>query len=89
MQLTLEQEKFYGKILKDGQNQIHDMTSATFLVVLFMWTDLQSWEQGKPGGTGSRMGNSNIGMSSVGISIGELLTHHSTSAENIRSFQSK
>uniref|UniRef100_A0A3Q7F1E5 Uncharacterized protein n=1 Tax=Solanum lycopersicum TaxID=4081 RepID=A0A3Q7F1E5_SOLLC len=54
--------------------------------------DIKRWskselEAGKPGGTGSRMGNSNIGMSSVGISIGELLTHHSTSAENIRSFQ--
>ncbi|KAM3361678.1 hypothetical protein P3S68_016532 [Capsicum galapagoense] len=42
---------------------------------------------GKPDGTGSRMGNSNIGMSSVGIPIRELLTHHSTSAEYIRSFQ--
>ncbi|XP_049385242.1 uncharacterized protein LOC125849242 [Solanum stenotomum] len=50
--------------------------------------DIKRWSKsGKPGGTGSRMGNSNIGMSSVGISIGELLTHHSTSAENIRSFQ--
>ncbi|KAM3250919.1 hypothetical protein P3L10_004989 [Capsicum annuum] len=42
---------------------------------------------GKPDGAGSRMGNSNIGMSSVGIPIRELLTHHSTSAEYIRSFQ--
>ncbi|XP_070023511.1 uncharacterized protein [Nicotiana sylvestris] len=50
--------------------------------------DIRRWSKsGKPDGTGSRMGTSNIGMSSVGIPIGELLSHHSTSAENIRSFQ--
>ncbi|CAN4081913.1 unnamed protein product [Withania somnifera] len=50
--------------------------------------DIKRWSKsGKTDGTGSRMGNSNIGMSSVGIPMGELLTHKSTSAENIRSFQ--
>ncbi|CAN4080301.1 unnamed protein product [Withania somnifera] len=50
--------------------------------------DIKRWSKsGKTDGMGSRMRNSNIGMSSVGIPIGELLTHHSTSTENIRSFQ--
>ena len=44
-------------------------------------------ELGKPDSTGSRLMVSHIGMSSIGISIGQLLAHDDTSVQEITQFQ--
>ena len=44
-------------------------------------------ELGKPDSTGSRLMVSHIGMSSIGISIGQLLAHDDTSVQEITHFQ--
>ncbi|XP_055804528.1 uncharacterized protein LOC129873455 [Solanum dulcamara] len=81
-----------GEVLRKDNTNLSKSDAADPRTGEVLRKDIKRWSKselgaGKPGGTGSRMGNSNIGMSSVGIPIGELLTHHSTSAENIRNFQ--
>ncbi|MCD9637937.1 hypothetical protein HAX54_021488 [Datura stramonium] len=81
-----------GEVLRKDNINLSKSDAADPRAGEVLRKDIKRWtkselEAGKPDGTGSRMGNSNIGMSSVGIPIGELLSHHSTSAENIRSFQ--
>lgn len=81
-------EPIMGEVLGKDNINLSKSDSLDPRVGEVLRKDIKRWSKsGKPGSPGSRMGNSNMGMSSVGISIGELLTHHSTSAENIRSFQ--
>ncbi|KAL7241415.1 hypothetical protein ACSBR1_014081 [Camellia fascicularis] len=50
--------------------------------------DFKKWTRvGKPDSTGSRLMVSHIGMSSIGISIGQLVAHHDTSVQEITHFQ--
>ncbi|XP_057464999.1 uncharacterized protein LOC130754768 isoform X2 [Actinidia eriantha] len=50
--------------------------------------DFKKWTRvGKPDSTGSRLMVSHIGMSSIGISIGQLLAHDDTSVQEITQFQ--
>lgn len=44
---------------------------------------------GKPKGTSSRLANSHIGMSSIGISLEELLNHEGSAVEEIIQFQGR
>ncbi|KAK4347442.1 hypothetical protein RND71_033781 [Anisodus tanguticus] len=83
-----------GEVLRKDNINFSKLDAADTRAGEVLRKDIKRWskselEAGKSDGTGSRMGTSNIGMSSVGIPIGELLSHQSTSAENIRSFQRK
>lgn len=50
--------------------------------------DFKKWTRvGKPDSNGSRLMVSHIGMSSIGISIGQLVAHHDTSVQEITHFQ--
>ncbi|XP_077253775.1 uncharacterized protein LOC143892795 [Tasmannia lanceolata] len=51
--------------------------------------DFKKWTRvaGNPESSGSRLTVSNIGMSSIGISVGQLLTHEASSAEEVVLFQ--
>lgn len=50
--------------------------------------DFKKWTRvGKPDSNGSRLIVSHIGMSSIGISIGQLVAHHDTSVQEITHFQ--
>ncbi|XP_016559326.2 uncharacterized protein LOC107858995 [Capsicum annuum] len=81
-------ERKLGKLLQKDDINLSKSDVADPRAGEVLWKDIKRLSKsGKPAGAGSRMGNSNIGMSSVGIPIRELLTHHSTSAEYIRSFQ--
>ncbi|CAL5346735.1 unnamed protein product [Camellia sinensis] len=50
--------------------------------------DFKKWTRvGKPDSNGSRLMVSHIGMSSIGISIGQLVAHHDSSVQEITHFQ--
>ncbi|KAK4361397.1 hypothetical protein RND71_020349 [Anisodus tanguticus] len=77
-----------GEVLRKDNINLSKSDAADPRAGEVLRKDIKRWSKsGKPDGTGSRIGTSNIGMSSVGIPIGELLSHQSTSAESIRSFQ--
>ncbi|XP_059288113.1 uncharacterized protein LOC132041407 isoform X2 [Lycium ferocissimum] len=77
-----------GEVLRKDNTNLSKLDAADPRAGEVLQKDIKRWSKSeKPDGTGSRMGTSNIGMSSVGIPIRELLSHQSTSAENIRSFQ--
>ncbi|XP_011040586.1 PREDICTED: uncharacterized protein LOC105136799 isoform X3 [Populus euphratica] len=57
-------------------------------VVDILRKDFKKWTRGgKPGPTGSRSMVSNIGMSSIGISLEQFLAHERSSKEEIKNFQ--
>ena len=51
--------------------------------------DMEIVISGKPDAAGSRSMALHVGMSSIGISIAELLAHEFTSSQEIKNFQSE
>ncbi|KAL3612720.1 hypothetical protein D5086_003740 [Populus alba] len=66
--------------------KMHDISDLK--VVDILRKDFKKWTRGgKPDATGSRLIVSNIGMSSIGISIEQFLAHELSSTEEIKYFQ--
>ncbi|KAL9658901.1 hypothetical protein QQ045_018611 [Rhodiola kirilowii] len=51
------------------------------------WLKVENYDAGKPDGAVSRTNSSHIGMSSIGISIGQLHSHQESSIQDIKHFQ--
>ncbi|KAK7828806.1 exopolyphosphatase prune1 [Quercus suber] len=81
-----------GRFGSNGLYQIlkykmHDVSDLKIVDILHK--DFKKWRRlGKPDAAGSRLMALHVGMSSIGISIAQLLAHEDASSQGIKNFQS-